>query len=344
MKTLNPFKTLALAFLIWNFTPLFANAEQVKSSIFDQFLATKVLNAELEIDLNQLNAKKKTNDFLPASFHFSDENGARQSWKIDVRVRGRFRRVTCDMPPLKLRFPKDELKAKGLKKHNSFKLVTHCLDSKEGDKNIFREYLAYQMYNLLTEKSLRTQLLKINYKDSASGESFTQYGFLIEDIDQLAERLDTKECDQCYGVPTDQFPQDQLQLHALFQYMIGNTDWSVRMSRNVKLLKSKKEEQYTIVPYDFDFSGLVDASYAIPNPDYAQKSIHQRIFLGTIAEEGDLETIIERFKLKKEAIYGLVQNFELLPRSDKKGMIKFLDSFYEDLDEPTIKASMVKAF
>ena len=61
--------------------------------------------------------------------------------------------------------------------------------------------------------------------------------------------------------------------------MIGNTDWSVPNQHNCKVLSGMNIEHSdlgTIVPYDFDYSGLVDADYAVPYEGLALESVRER--------------------------------------------------------------------
>lgn len=317
--------------------PLLLNADTsdlVLPTIFDQFKQEKVLQAELEIDFDHLESKRRTNDYLSAHFSYVNALGITQDWAVEVRARGRFRRNTCEMPPLRLRFSKKELIHKGYQKHNSFKLVTHCMEGKEGDELIMREYLAYQMYNVLTEKSFRTQLVKITYKDSQSKAKKTQYGVLIEDTDLMEDRLDGYECEECYGLKTAAFEKDNLYLHALFQYMIGNTDWSTRMISNLKLVASNKTGKVVVLPYDFDFSGLVNAKYAIPNSNYKLKSLRERYFQLEVDDKPLFYETVNYIKGKEQILLGTIENFELLSQKDRKDILEYLGAFFEELENP----------
>jgi hypothetical protein len=301
-------------------------------SIFDVFKSGNILNVELEVDFAELESNRRNNDFVPGLFRFQAGNGAVEEWSIQLRVRGRFRRMTCDLPPLKLQFDKNELAAKGLQPHNSFKLVTHCFDNGEGSELILREYLAYQLYASLTDYSFRTQLASITYRDPGTGETITNYGILIEDTDQMEERLGGKVCDECYEYPLEQFRPDNLYLHALFQYMIGNADWSLTMMRNIKIVKLAEGGQSVVVPYDFDFSGLVDASYAIPNPDYKLKNVRERALVIPIASREDMASAVALLKAEKSTLMSIVNHFELLPKRSRRDICKYLNSFYQELD------------
>lgn len=312
------------------------NGNENLQSIFDQLKQEKVLLAELEVDLDQLESNRKSNDYLPARFSFTPESGVTQSWQVDVRTRGRFRRKTCEMPPLRIKFSKDDLAAKGLLKHNVFKLVTHCMEGAAGDELILKEYLTYELYNLLTDKSFRTQLVKITYKDIETGEQQTQYGILIEDTDLMADRLNSTECDECYNMAPERFAPNDLQVHALFQYMIGNTDWSVKMGRNLKLVEDKETGKFMVVPYDFDFSGLVNAKYAIPNSDYSLKTTRQRYFLGNMEAQESLQQAIAFFISQKSTLLDYVNHFELLAKKERKDIARYIKSFYTEIENGAI--------
>ena len=62
--------------------------------------------------------------------------------------------------------------------------------------------------------------------------------------------------------------------HAFFQYLIGNTDFSVSFQHNGKLLYTSKE--FLPLPYDFDMSGWVNPSYATVNTTLGIKSVQDR--------------------------------------------------------------------
>ncbi len=307
-----------------------------KQSIFDIISLGDEVKAELELDMDLLEAKKNTEDYLPAVFTFEDSNGNEQTWNIEVRNRGRFRRRICHFPPLKLKFDKDALKEKDLKKHNELKLVTHCLDNEEGKDNILREALIYKLYEAVSPYHYRTQMIRIKYRDSKSNRSMTRFGILLEDENELDSRLDSRVCDDCYSLPKDTFDLDNLNRLALFQYMIGNPDWSITMVRNLKLLESKENGKFFAVPYDFDFTGLVNASYAIPDPTLGIGSVRERAFLGFAETEAEIASTVLYFESKKETLLEIVRNYKLLPRKSRNEIIDYLESFYAEIESGQI--------
>lgn len=326
MKTL--FKNLWAAFLL---LPVFTGAQNAPT-LFNLLKQDGVLKIEMELSLATLEENIKTENYYPAVLRFTDNQGGLQEWDTKVRARGRYRRRVCDFPPLKIDFAKDELEEKGLLPFDDLKLVTHCLEGSEGDELALREYLGYVLYNKLSSRGLRAQLVEVTYKDTESRRKINQYGILLEDVDELAARFDSEECEECFGLPMAQFDTDNLRVHALFQYMIGNTDWSVAMCRNMKIMKPKNGGPYWLAPYDFDFSGLVNASYAIPNPDLNQQYIGQRIYMGAEQANSELQGTAAYFKANQAEIYQAIEQFSLLSKRDRKEMLQYLDGFFKELD------------
>jgi hypothetical protein len=156
------------------------------------------------------------------------------------------------MPPIMLNFRLgNSPRLRSLKK---LKLVCGCETSNDDEQLIIKEYLAYKMYNLLTEKSFRVRLVKIKYEDTRGKiKPYTQFGFLLEDVDELAAR---NKCVEVEGGQwlTESTDRDQMTLVAIFEYMIGNTDWSVPHYHNVKLMRlvSSPIAPPYVVPYDFN--------------------------------------------------------------------------------------------
>ncbi len=302
---------------------------QPEPGIFERLSYKELLKVELTLDLDSLQALKMTELSLPATFAYKDKNGKQERYVVRIDVRGKFRRRFCQMPPLLITFPKKELQSAGMNRHNDLKLVPHCMDNEQGDACILREYLAYKLYQILTPHSFRVQLLQVKYRNSRDNTSLTRYALLLEDEDDLKERLGGKFCNACYGLDSEQFQPEHARLHDLFQYMIGNTDWSVPMHRNLKILTFQLDSNYLIVPYDFDFSGLVQAPYAIPDQTLGIHTVRERIYLGFPYPPEDLEPTIKLFEERKPALLRVVRNFKLLDVEERQNMIQYIESFYK---------------
>ena len=314
---------------------------QVKSdtrkqkSVFDQMVMSSndVLEIKLTTDLQNLIVNKNKDDYQVAYIETQDANGNSVSHELKVKPRGRYRRKICDFPPLKLNFSKEELIQKGLHpQFDKLKLVTHCTDNKMDSKdNVLREYLTYQIYNKLTDNSFRTQLVKIEYIDlHNSSKSITRYGFLIEDKNEMAMRLNG-EIHDCHGLDAEMVSKTPYNLMAMFQYMIGNEDWDLTMVRNVKAVKlftGGGMENNILVPYDFDFSGVVDAPYAIPATNLKHRTVKQRHFSGEFLNINKLEVMSSHFLSRKKEILQTVKKFKRLNSDSRIEIERYLKEFF----------------
>ena len=245
---------------------------------------------------------------------------------------GGTRRRTCDFPPLRIDFSKKDLRVRGWSDHDDLKLVTHCQTGKKGKEAVLREYLTYRMYEELADHALRAQLVEVTYRDTGRNQKLVRYGMLLEDIDEMAARKNSVECEECFGLSAVAFQQDNLRTHAVFQYMIGNVDWSIAMSRNLKILKPLDGGLYTVVPYDFDFSGMVNVDYAIPDYGVGQTEVGQRVYLGADRSKHELQPTVALFKSKWQDLEQLIDNFSLLNRKARREMLRYLGAFYLALD------------
>ncbi|MFT4760135.1 MAG: hypothetical protein ACI9XO_000928 [Paraglaciecola sp.] len=300
------------------------------NSIFDVMHHQEVLEITIKADLDSLKNSRRSDDYQKAHLTFKNENGQLQSWKMKLKTRGKFRRKMSAMPPLKMKFKKAELADAGLNEFNDMKLVTHAVKNKaEAKKLLMKEYLAYKIYEELTENSYRTQLVRITYKDQKTGIKSKNWGFLIEDTAQLADRMQAEKCDCWASLPSD-FQYRAAAQMSLFQFMIGNEDFSIKNLKNVKVFR--KDGQLIPVPYDFDFSGLVNAPYATPNQNYQLKAVTDRVYLGNPQSLQELHSSRMLFYAKKQAILEIVTNFKKLDVDSKLEMRDYLKSFFDYMD------------
>lgn len=305
--------------------PSFANQAP---SIFDLFSQKEVLEVNLKFDIERLNANRRTKEDFHAVLDYELE-GTSTSWEIEVAPRGKFRRNKCaDIPPLKLKFKKSDLASKGFSKSNDFKLVPQCTEDQEVAKEILlREYLAYKLYNVITDQSYRVQLLKINYEDSKTSESKAQWAFLIEDTAQLRERVQAKKFKFEGGIDTSMMDREQLKTVALFNYMIGNFDYNHHHGKNVKPIMKDGKVQF--VPYDFDFSIMVKAPYATLSEDIKIKHWTDRVYLGFDSDLDNIESTYAHFSDKKKDLIREVKSFKLLSSESREEIEYYLNSFFK---------------
>jgi hypothetical protein len=213
----------------------------------------------------------------------------------------------------------------------TMKLVTQCNKSSSFENYIFKEYLTYRLFNQVTPYSFKTRLVKINYVDiNKPDNAFTAYGFLIENEDALAERnhaviIETKNITQKNMISTD------MTRVAIFNYMIGNTDWSVPLQHNVKVLKSLEAVSDKGIPvaYDFDYSGLVNTNYSAPAEELPIRIVTERYYLGLCFGDEELKPIIEEFGGMQGQLLGTINDFEYLSKVEKKQVETYINGFYK---------------
>jgi len=312
-------------------TSIFSQAQSIDSIQF--FIDENPLKVTLETDVNKLLVEKmKDNYTQPATFTCTLPDSSVVSEEIRINARGIMRRDYCFTPPLRLSFHNSTSPV--LYSLNTLKLVCPCRTSAEYEQLLLKEFLIYKIYNLLTEKSFRVRLLQLTYKDTRGKKKpFTQYAFLIENIDALAKRNRCKEWKN-KNIHSESCDRAQMTLVAVFQYMIGNTDWAVSNQHNIKIIYSKKDSAARpyVVPYDFDYAGLVNAEYAVPDEQLGTQTVLERVYRGFPRTASELQTVFDLFNQQKEKIYALIKNFEPLSQRNKKEMIDYLDDFYETIN------------
>lgn len=304
-------------------------------SIFEDLQFDEDVAVTIITNLDSIINFRRRTTYQPASFSYHNKDGDLITQKIKIRPRGKYRRRVCDFPSLKLNFSKKKLKAMDMSKYDEYKLVTHCLDDEIiSNENIRREYLIYKLFNILSDKSFKVQLLTITYQDQDNpAYKIKRSGFLIEDEGQFEDRLSLKVMEEP-KLPMDSFDLEQYNFVALFQYMIGNVDWrATPYAKNIKVIKLPDTIAYQVVPYDFDFSGLVNVSYLRLAEHLNQKSARQRIFLGTISDSSDLHDLFDYYKSKKKTLLDFIADFDLLSKSSRRNIKKYIASFYDDITD-----------
>ena len=304
-------------------------------SFFDLIYGAEVGDVravEITLPLDSLDAETPSD--MPGTLIFTDSTGTARHLGVDVSLRGKFRRSRCSTPPLKLNFSKKELAGMGLAKHDKYKLVNTCYGDSAAVSLLLKEYLAYRAYALLSPAAhYRAQLLQLTFRDAAGRQADrVQYAMLLEDTDEMAERLGAVELDDADGLEAARYDAAAEATHALFQYLIGNADWSLALQRNVKIIK-RPDGKLVPVAYDFDFSGWVGAPYASPSPQSGQQSIYHRVYLGYHQSERTLREVIQEYRKHRRELYGMINGFELLNKRDRTLTFRFVNLFYEALSE-----------
>jgi len=279
-------------------------------------------------------AKSDTTYFDAILTYFNNETDS-ISKNIKVRARGNIRRTAvCDFPPLMLNFKMKDSVGAEFSGINKLKIVPYCKIGYE--TYILKEYLVYKLYNVLTDYSLKVRLFKINYINTSKDKKpLTQYGFAIEPMNLYEKRTETKEI-KFTGLTQRSVRPEMLDRMAIFNYMIGNTDWSVPILHNVILfVKAKPDPDYMnlIAAYDFDYSGLVNAEYSTPFATLPIETVRDRLYMAVCRDESVFTEELKEFTAKKDAFYKVINDFPYLNARTKKDMISYLDGFFYGIDK-----------
>lgn len=323
-----------------SFQHIFSQHKPISRKQF--FLSDSVINVQLTTDIRKLRNDKQKTVWLPAhiAMQFSDTLVIDES--IRIVPRGVYRKENCDIASLMLDF-KIKDSASLLSNLKKLKLVGGCEANALSETMLLKEYLVYKIYNMLSPMSFRVRLLRVTYNDERQKvKSYTQYAFLIEDIDDLAKRNNCKEKTK-RAFATDATDRRQITFVSIFEYMIGNTDWSVPNYHNIKLLVplSDTNAKPLPVPYDFDYSGVVNAPYAVPSENLEIKNVRERYYKGYKRSIEELEAITSVFKEKHDSIMQYISSFNLLKPNERKDIVNYIEKFYDILKD---KSSMRYAF
>jgi hypothetical protein len=312
-----------------------AQVALVPHEVAKLFRADSPLTLTLTANMRQLRRDKDANvPWRAAQVSYVDSSGSTVAVPVRVRTRGIWRLKNCEFPPLRLNFAKDSAKHTVFAGLDKPKLVTHCRDTDEYETWLLQEFQLYRVYNLLTPFSNRVRLARVTYVDSASGKTVaTRYAILQEDPGELASRLGGIPIEQ-KGAGPDDLSQQHAALFAVFQYLIGNTDWSISGLHNVELVGM--DTAVVPVAYDFDYAGAVNTRYAAPDPRLPIRRVRDRLFRGYCLTTATYEPVFELFRARKDSIYALYRDAlgQLLPKRAIEDTLSYFDDFYETLSDP----------
>jgi hypothetical protein len=320
-----------------------ADASQERLRLFD---SDKLMDISLRFDLSSYLKTKPKEKYLNAiiTFHFSETDSINKN--IKLRSRGEFRNQHCYFPPIELNFKKANFEYADSNKFSKIKLVAQCNPGSVSENYILREYLVYKLFTVLTDTSFKVRLLKINYIDTyRTRKPIRQYGFLIEPIEMVAARTNSVEITS-QALNQNSITPKTMDRLAIFNYMIGNYDWSIPGQHNVQVIKTLNFDPSglglgVVIPYDFDWTGLVDASYAIPAEIKGTETVRERIFLGICRSKEVYQKALEEFLEKKDEFYRVINEFPYLNQQSKKDITNYLNEFFNQINS---KNTLVDTF
>lgn len=299
------------------------------------FESDDVLDVTLTGPLSTLIGNVPAREEFPFVFEAGDVREA-----IAVRTRGNSRLDVCEFPPLRLDFDHGETRGTVFDGQDKLKLVTHCRNNDRAEQDMLEEYLAYRLFNALTDASMRVRLLRIRYVDTdgrLDRDASPRYGFVLEPLDRLAARLGGVPA-EIGGLPKRRHELGVAALVYVFQYMIGNTDWGFVTAdnddsccHNVALVYVN--DMIHTIPYDFDLSGLVNARYARPDPSLRIRNVRQRLYRGLCTAPDKVNAAIAAIRGKREALMAMPAGIAGLNAANVRKAERYLADFFELADD-----------
>jgi hypothetical protein len=317
-----------------------ANAKDIRE--YDPLFSDQsTLDVELEGPFAFLARERPDEEEAEGKFRFVNADGETVEFDVQIRARGNWRRNPdiCDFPPLRVNFKKSQTDNTLFDKQDKIKLVTHCNDNKSYSQAVVSEYLAYRIYNILTDYSYRVRLVNMTYVYTDRKEKINSYAVLIEHKDRLGKRIGGEPVALERVEVTSVHPAN-LNLASVFQYFIGNTDFSPIATPpgeeccHNQALFTNEEGPYRSIPFDFDQTGLVDAQHAQPNPRFGLANVKVRLYRGRCVNNDLIPDTLQHFRDKRAEIEALIENQQELLPTTKRNMLKYVDSFYNVIDKP----------
>jgi len=306
------------------------------------FAADSTLELAIEGPFERLTRERHAKPELDGVVRYTDSEGQEVVLEVGLAPRGNSRLDICSFPPLWLNFKRSQVPGTVFEGQNRLKLVTLCRSSNAYRDYLAQEYQVYRAYNALTERSFRVRWVSIEYVETEGRdpESTIASAFLIERDSEVAERAGM-EAVNVVSLMIEQLDSAGAALVSLFQYMIGNTDWSPvaappgeNCCHNTKLIGPKESDaERVVLPYDFDQVGLINASYAEPPSAMPIRSVTQRLYRGYCALNDDLEAAVQLLNERRGDVEAAFESGDVRDRARSRARSYLADS-YDRINDP----------
>lgn len=315
---------------------LFAQSEGGSTNSYNElFNINNPFELDLIFDIKDFIKTKDEEEYVDAVIAYKTNAGDSVRKNVKIRSRGNVRKRICYLPPIRIDFDDEDYQVDLFDSFGKVKLVSSCKVAANQEQFLIKEYLSYKIYETLTDLSFKTYYLKINFIDSQGKKKpYTSYSFILEDIDDLAERNNAIEVENM-GVLEAQLDRPTMNLFSMYQYLISNVDWHIPSLHNVKLIKSNDHRKPLPmpIPYDLDYCGIVNTNYAIPQPRVPIESLTQRYWIGNCLTEEEFSEISATFLEKKDEIIRLFEECESLDKIHKNTAVKFINQYYNMIEK-----------
>ena len=304
------------------------------------FDGDETLGVVIEAPIRDLVRQRMKETEFAGTFRYTDASGTEQALAIRIKTRGNSRLEICDYPPLRITFNPDETQGTLFEGQRNLKLVTQCMQGSRGAGWLHMEYGIYRAYNQVSDYSYKTRKLNVTYRDTKSrGRERLQPAFILEPDKQLAKRLG-RERIRPPNVDPAQMSRMETTRNLLFQYLIGNTDLAIKSSakgegccHNGRVFAQPGEQnEWVVVPYDFDYAGIINTKYALPGARLPIKRVSTRLYRGFCWQNELLPEVIEQFNQKRSEIELALTPAEL-SKGKSRAAQRYVDKFYEIVND-----------
>lgn len=318
-------ETRAKTALRANTRKLFATTEPIEFTLVANFGA-------LARDRDTLSTKRFAGTLI-----VNDSAGEERRIPVTLRTRGHFRLLArnCRFVPIRIDFPDSGLKRTPFAGQRGVKLGTHCQNNDDRyDDYTRREYLAYKVFNAVNNRTFRARMASATYVDSASSKAIaTRTALFIESEDDLGRRIGGK-IRELRGALFDDVHREQLLHISLLQYAIGNTDFSLVALHNVRIAQLRDGTALPLA-YDFDFSGLVSAHYATPDPRMGIRTVRERRFRGPCRPADEYQAVAKHFLSRKSGVMDAIGAVPGMKKQDQESAREYLEDFFATIENPS---------
>jgi hypothetical protein len=307
---------------------IFVTNSVMAANVDSLFKSDEIIKMELRSDFSAIQKDRAENpEYHDGELIYYSSNGEPTKLSVKVMARGNFRRnpVNCNFPPLYLNFKKNEVKNTIFDNQDKLKLVTPC----HFEEDLIDEYVIYKMYNQVTDLSMKVRLVDILYFDTGLNKKvFEKHSFFIEDKKHTAERNNAIAKNRVL-MPFD-LNKENFEKLSVFQYLIGNKDWFITSRKNIVIMQPKDTSMgLYAVPYDFDFSGFVNAEYTKPKGVPENLLTDRRQYKGLCFTDDEFKEIFAFYRELRPAFDSIINNQKFIPNYDKKQIFRYIDNFYK---------------
>ena len=314
MKILRLFFFLVIQFFVAQVVMAQVGVVEKSSDELTALLFQEQYPLSMRLQFSIQDIKKNTNDstYIKSTLFVQNAESSWDSLKIKLRVRGNHRLKNCYYAPLKLKLKNKATRGTIFEGATNLKLVLPCLLEMDNDDLVLKEYMAYKLYELISPYHFKSRIATIEFDEEKGNRIKKHYlkSILLEDIDQVSKRHNGQALPRkVHPLQQDDFSAIQ---NSFFQYLIGNTDFSTRGEHNQKLLYIDKK--YVSIPYDFDMSGLVNASYASISGMENMKStitmVTQRAYKGYNRDDELLQEVRQKYISSKDELFMVMDSLK----------------------------------